>query len=122
MKKTLFSFIVLGIKKSNLNKMGELFLDGLEQSLLIEDIPVEIIQKIMLEYASFELTKTDSNKMLGHMNDLVSLYSHIIYGRGGLKYCDVSKIMMRVNRTPQRTFKWHDSISVVRALFGLEMA
>lgn len=93
---------------------------GLEQSLLIEDIPLEIIQKIKLEYTSFELTKTDSNKMLGHMNDLVSLYSHIIYGRGGLKCCDVSKVIMRVNRTPQRTLQWFDSINALRELLGLE--
>lgn len=121
-EKTLFSFILYGLKKSNIDRLGEVFLVGLEQALEFEEIPSNLIKRIRLEYGLFQFTKTDSKKVLGNMNDLVSLYSHFIYYDGGLKSCDLTEIIMRINRTPQRNIEWGYSIDALRALFGLEKA
>ena len=119
-ERTLYSFILYGVKKLSVEKIGESFIAGLEQALEFEGIPSNIIKRIKLEYGMFEFTKTDSKKVLGNMNDLVSLYSHFVYYDGGLKNCDMTEVIMRINRTPQRNIGWDYSINTLRALFGLE--
>jgi hypothetical protein len=121
-ERTHYSFIIYGIKKSNVGKLSEIFVAGLEQSLTFEGLPSSIIKRISLEYGMCQFTKTDSKKVLGNMNDLVGMYSHSVYYNGDLKNCDLSDITLRINRTPQRNIKWEYSINVLRTLLGLEKA
>jgi len=119
-EKTLYSFIIYGIKKTNIEKLSEIFVTGLEQSLFFEGITSSIIKRMSLEYGLCQFTKTESKAVLGNMNNLVDLYSHWVYHDGGLKKCDLSEIILRINRTPQRNIGWEYSINVLRALLGLE--
>jgi len=50
------------------------------------------------------------------MNDLLSLYQHFITSDGGLDYCDLNEIMMRLNRTPQRNLDWCFSVEALHKL------
>jgi len=63
-----------------------------------------------------EITPTNSRKLLGNMNDLIYLYQSLITAEGGLTHCDMTSIIMNINRTPQRVLGWENSITVTKAL------
>ncbi len=50
------------------------------------------------------------------MNDLMSLYKHIVYMDGGLKYCDLTSIIHQINTTPQKNIGWGYSIDLAKEL------
>ncbi len=115
-EKTLLSFILYGVKKSNITNIHEVFLKALNQLLLIEGVDYPEINKLNNEYFNLEYTKTNNKSILGNMNDLMSLYKHFIYSDGGLKFCDLNDIIKRINRTPQRNIGWGNSINLAKEL------
>ena len=115
-ERTLLSFIIFGVKKASFKKMNNIFINGLTQLLEIENFSNEAIEKVTNEYADLEYTKTESKKVLGNMNDLMSLYQHYIYSDGGLKECSVGEIILQINRTPQRNIGWSNSITVTKEI------
>ncbi len=115
-ERTLLSFILYGIKKSNIADMHEMFLKALNQLLLMEGADYPIIDKLNNEYFNLKYTKTNSKQLLGNMNDLMSLYKHFIYSDGGLRYCDLTEIIHRINRTPQKNIDWGYSIDLAKEL------
>lgn len=50
------------------------------------------------------------------MNDLIYLYQSSITAEGGLANCDMTSIIMNINRTPQRVLDWENSITLTKAL------
>jgi len=117
-EKTLLSFILFGIKKSNVKKTPEMFLNGLDQVLTIEGFSIEQINKVFDGYEVFEFTKTTSKSSLGNMNDLVSLYKHSILYQGGFKCTNIGELILKINRTPQKKLGWSNSIEIVRELLS----
>ena len=115
-ERTFLSFIIFGIKKSNVQKMPEVFLRGLDQVLTLEGFDTSEIDRVFGGYQTIEFTKTDSRRLLGNMNDLTSLYRYFILSDGGFNYCNLNEIISKINRTPQRNLGWSMSIEVVRDL------
>ena len=115
-ERTLLSFILYGIKKSNIANIHEMFLKALNQLLLMEGVDYPVIDKLNNEYFNLKYTKTNSKQVLGNMNDLMSLYKHIIYIDGGLKHCDLTDIIHRINATPQKNIGWGYSIDLAKEL------
>ena len=115
-ERTLLSFILYGIKKSNTPRIHEIFLKALNQLLLLEGFDFKTINKINDEYLDLEFTKTNSRSLLGNMNDLTENYKCSIYTNGGLQHCDLTATIHRINRMPQRNIGWEYSIDVAREL------
>lgn len=115
-ERTLLSFILYGVKKSNIANMHEMFLKALNQLLLMEGVDYPVIDKLNNEYLNLEYTKTNSKQILGNMNDLMSLYKHFIYSDGGLNDCDLTDIICQINRTPQRNIGRGYSIGLAKEL------
>jgi hypothetical protein len=115
-ERTLLSFILYGVKKSNIANIHEMFLKALNQLLLMEGVDYPVIDKLNNEYLELKYTKTNSKQVLGNMNDLMSLYKHIIYMDGGLKYCDLTDIIHQINTTPQKNIGWAYSIDLAKEL------
>jgi hypothetical protein len=115
-EKTLLSFIVFGVRKSNIDKTPEIFLNGLDHLLVLECFEPGEIKRAFQGYESLEFTKTNSRKVLGNMNDLIDMYRYHILYEGGFRSADIGSTIMRVNRTPQRNLGWSSSIDMVRDL------
>ncbi len=115
-ERTLLSFILYGIKKSNVANIHEMFLKSLNQLLLMEGVDYLVIDKLNNEYLHLEYTKTNNKQVLGNMNDLMSLYKHFIYSDGGFKCCDLTGIIHRINKTPQKNIGWGFSIDLAKEL------
>jgi hypothetical protein len=115
-EKTLLSFILFGNKKSNAKNVPEMFLIGLGQLLIIEGFEQNKVDKILNEYQSYEFTKTISKSILGSINGLVDLYKHSILYQGGFEYADIGKIVLQMNRVPQKNLGWTNSIKIVKEI------
>jgi hypothetical protein len=62
--------------------------------------------------------KITDRKALGNMNDLIFMYKHMILSDGGLEYCNLSEIIGKINRIPQRNIGWGYSINKAKELLG----
>lgn len=110
------SFIVFGVKKSNCSDLREIFLRGLEQLLLTEDVSVYRTRMVIEQYKAIRYAKTDSRSALGNLNDVVFSYKVNILDRGGFSHCNIGEIIQNINRTPQRNLGWRYSINAMHEL------
>ena len=101
--KTLTSFIIIGVKKDDFDKLTRAFLAGVAQVLLLLGVTKDKVAQILTDYHEIEITKTASRRILGVMNDLVNHYKSHVQLRGGLKYSDLDEIIFLTNDIPQRT-------------------
>jgi len=115
-ERTLLSFVLTGVKKTKAKDAVESFPIGLEQLLNFEDVDGNSIELVIQDCCNIEITPTNSRKLLGNMNDLIYLYQSLITAEGGLANCDMTSIIMNINRTPQRVLDWENSITVTKAL------
>ncbi len=115
-EKTLLSFIIYGVKKSNLERFPVALIYGLEQLLTLEGFEKDEVERAFIGYDKLEYTKTASRSVIGNMNDLVYFYKSLVESEGGLKEASVGEIIFKVNRIPQRNLDWANSIKVVREL------
>ena len=114
--KTLYSFILYGLRKDNANKLPELFINGLVQLLKVDGFKdAEIVQLLGAEI-EVEFTKTNSRKVLGNINDLIFHYQCLVGDAGGFEQADVDNFIHRLNRMPQRNIGWGYSIDAVKEL------
>lgn len=117
-ERTLLSFVIFGIKKSNVQHMPEVFMRGLTQLLMLEEFRQVEIERALAGYETLEIGRTDSRRLLGNMNDLMALYRHHILWEGGFRSCDLNAIFKRMNRAPQRNLGWVFSIDMARELLA----
>ncbi|HEY5603546.1 MAG TPA: hypothetical protein VIM41_10580 [Gammaproteobacteria bacterium] len=117
-EQTRLSFIIYGIRKDNIKNFPIIFLNGVEQLLVLEGISDSAIDKVLDEYSQIFVTKTTNKSLLGNMNDLVNLYTHFVLSSGGLKHADLMDIIARINRTPQRNIGWSNSAEAVKELLA----
>jgi len=115
-ERTLLSFVLTGVKKTKAKEALESFPIGLSQLLTFEAIDSGAIESLIQDSSKIEITATNSRKLLGNMNDLIYLYQSLITAEGGLGHCDMTSIIMKINRTPQRVLDWGNSITVTKAL------
>lgn len=115
-EKTLYSFMLFGVRKDNIQNIKEVFANGLTQLLKIDGFTENEIKELMFGYDHIKFTKTNSKKILGNLNDITQLYKVSIYEAGGFKYCDVGDIIYKFNRMPQKNIGWGYAIDAVKAL------
>jgi len=113
---SLLSFVIFGIKKSNLVSFPEPFIKGFDQLLCLEGFDAQSLVKALTGYDEIQYTKTASKSVLGNLNNITNMYKHIIRMKGGLQHTDIGEVIFRVNRMPQRNLDWKCSIEVVNEL------
>ena len=109
----LYSFVVLGVRKADLDRIAEVFVTNLRQNLTYEGIPTDLIDRIALEYREAAIAQTDNRSVLGSMNDLAWHLKHYVYDAGGIESCDVWAINGKLNQIPQRPLGWKFSAEVI---------
>ena len=98
--KTLFSLLVVGVKKADLRRFDDLFRDVLFKNIRSMDIMPDHVNQIMDETLQFILGKTNNRSVLGTMNDHISsTIFHVAYD-GGYQHIDVNGLTRRINETP----------------------
>ena len=98
--RTLFNFIAVGVKKPQLRELGALFMMNLSRALLEEEISLDILNGILAEYKYLDYAATNSQSILGSLNDLAFHYKRYIQEAGGVASAPISNITQRLNRMP----------------------
>lgn len=114
--KTLYSFVLYGLRKDNSNDFHNLFIKGLVQLLEFDGFSDKEIESLLSDYTEIEFTKTNSKQVLGNINDLIFHYQCLINDAGGLEFADLGEIIHRLNRMPQRNIGWGYSVDAVKGL------
>ena len=118
-ERTLLSFLLFGVKKSNAQALGDLFIAGLTQLLQLEGFSQPGIAQALGGCELVELSRTMNRKALGNLNNLARLYRWHILSEGGFKHCDLWQIISGLNRMPQRNIGWGYSIDLAKDLVAL---
>ena len=104
---TLLSFILYeGARPLSPITLPQMFLAGLTQLLEMRGFAEKSIAEATRHYHTGLFAKTDSRASLGSLNDLVGTYQWLVEAKGGLHSCNLSAIIMQVNKTPQRRLNW----------------
>lgn len=117
-EKTLYSFLVLGVKKADFKRFDELFTSNLRLNLENEGFREDVIEKVMGDYDRIDLGKTRDRSILGSMNDHAYHYKFYIHGEGGLSSCDILSLNKKINRTPMGALGYNYGIEEIRYLLG----
>lgn len=117
---TLLSFILFqGKKPVTFETLPTMMLAGLEQLLQMRGFSEDAIERALVHYHEGVFAKTDSRQDLGSLNDLVQRYQWIIESDGGLDHCDLTRIIMGINDTPQRRLGWANSWDMTQSKLQL---
>ena len=98
-EKTLFSFLVPGLKREQLRSLGEVFAENLSERLAAEGLE-KYEKKLLNDRNTITIAKTNSKSVLGSMNDLALQIEYHIKGYGGLENADLPRLNREINRVP----------------------
>lgn len=113
---TLLSFILLSGKvPMTPQRLPDMLIGGLVQLLQMRGLPGDAIARAIDPYIEFRYTKNDNRAAMGCMNDMVWRYQAMIDYMGGLERCDLTEIIFKMNKTPQRTIGWTNSWDVTES-------
>ncbi|OCH13421.1 hypothetical protein [Aliivibrio sp. 1S128] len=117
-EKTLFSFIIIGVRKEHIKTLRKHFLEGLCLQLKAEGISPQTVLAFSNNETVLQYAKTDNRSKVGSMTDLINLYSAWIESAGGLSEIDVVEMGMKLNRVPQTNLKLTYAIDELRYALG----
>jgi len=98
-EKTLYSFLIPNVKKTNLKNIVDEFLVNLSFNLQAEGFGLVVISKIMQGYQDIGFAKTASKKVLGSMNQIAFEWQVLVQMKEGLENIRVLEMNKEMNRT-----------------------
>jgi hypothetical protein len=97
---TLYSVFVPGLKKPELDHLGEVFGQWLFKSLLWEEFTQTQIERMLDTCRTIRFTRSSNRSVLGSMNDIRFQLEVYVAHDGGLANVDLADLHHRLNRTP----------------------
>ena len=116
--RTLYSILIPGVKKKDLDNFRELFALHLKMNIAKEGFRPSDVRMALEEYSEIEIAPTTSRSVLGSMNDLADQADFLVGRAGGLEKGDILAVNMMLNRIPMGAIKYRYSIDKVYELFG----
>ncbi len=111
--KTLFTFLIPGIKKSDLKEFKEIFIVNLKLNLSFMGIDQMYIKQICNEDDEFVISKTMSKSVLGSMNDYARLYKFNIEYKDGKLVGNILQINYEMNKIPMGAIGYSNGASML---------
>jgi len=116
-EKTLYSFLLPNVKKENLKNIVDDFLLNLNLNLQAEEIPIQVISRVMQEYTDIGFAKTASKQVLGSMNEFAFQYKHVIINHyGDIENIRILGVNKEINRIIMGGIKYLRPIESLREL------
>jgi len=110
---TLYSFVLIKIRKEHYKNIPKLFCAGLRQLLETDGFSKNDITHLMQGLDNLSYSKTHGKKILGTLNNLVYLYQDLIYEDGGLDYVNIGEMIHKFNRWPHKSIGYKFAIDAV---------
>ncbi len=118
--KTLFNFIVPGLKKEGFSQLETVFRNILQCVLSEEGFDEQLRNLIMEEYKNIAFAATNNRSVMGSMNDLAFNYQVQIESHGGINTVRLPEIITQLNRMPMKTLGYGYPVDALRSLYGLQ--
>ena len=118
--RTLFNFIVPGVKRAEIRKLDALFLSWLPSVLNGERLPGGLVEQIMAESAHVVYGSACDRSVLGSMNDLAFHYKFLVHDAGGVHSAEVPGIIRKLNHMPMRALQYILPVEELKALYGID--
>ncbi len=99
-EKTLFTFLIPGIKRSYLKDIKDLFINNLRLNLAFLGIDLSSIQEICEPYKEYTISKTSSKSVLGSMNDYARCFKAKIYYDNEQMIDNILQTNFEMNKMP----------------------
>ena len=116
--KTLVSLLVPGMRKAEFQTFTAVFHQQLFKLLNLEGLPQHQIAKMLNEYKSIKIGKTNNRSVLGSMNDLAFQAKYRIKVLGGLMSTDVAELNKALNRIPMSPLQCTYSIDELKSVLS----
>lgn len=113
---TLYSFMVYGVRKADLDDFGHFFMAYLGLNLEYEGFGDEIIEKVLKEDNQIGFGRTQSRSVLGSMNDLANQYWFYLKGHVDVSDFEMVQINQKINRTPMGPLGYAYGIEKLKAV------
>jgi hypothetical protein len=114
--KTLYSIILLDIKKADITNIGEILYKQLFRSLLQIGIKEEILTRFIPKPIKIIYSTTHDKRILGSMNDYAYQYKYTILAKGGIRNIDIDEIIHNVNETPMSLIGYNSGERLMRMM------
>ena len=117
-EKSLYTFLIPKVLKTNLKSIEEEFLIHFSYTLQIEGFGLEMINRVMQEYQEIGFAKTSNRKVLGSMNEFAFEYDYFIRREGGIENVRIFEINKHINTTIMGALKYKHPIEALRNLLN----
>lgn len=97
---SLFSFVVIGLKRPDFEQMDHVFGQAMFRTLRLFDFEQRHIEQLLDWSQQNSYTKTNNRSVLGSMNDMAFMVQHHIAYEDGLANVDLDELILRINQTP----------------------
>ena len=115
-EKTLFAFIIPGIKKADLKNIIELFIENLILNLNYIGVEQSVVKRIIDSYDEFELGKTLNRSVLGSMTDYAKCYKYQIQFEDGQLFENILELNSGMNEMPMGAIGYSNSKRMLQKL------
>ncbi|MCW8944108.1 MAG: hypothetical protein OQL27_04980 [Sedimenticola sp.] len=95
---SLFSVFVAGLKRSDFDRLDEVFGQAMFRTLRLFDFDQRQVEQLLDWGRHNSYTKTNSRSVLGSMNDMALHLQHHIAYEGGLSSVDLDGLHLRINQ------------------------
>ena len=107
---TLYSLVFYPVNKSFIKKFQFYFNEHLFKTMLADNIPQALIEKVLAIGDEIIFTKTDDRRVLGSMNDFKQHIEALADMHNGLKNCSIFNIQKMLNTMPMRMLEYQTPI------------
>ena len=118
-EETLFTFAAVGLRRPAFDRIGDVFRSRLRESLQEEGIPADQADKVLGEYESLPLGRTESRSILGSMNDLAHHLKWYMASERDLMPDALPSIQRRLNDMPMGAMEYSSGSRELRKRLGL---
>lgn len=108
--KTLFSFLVPGVKKKDYEDFHKLFTEHFYLNMIFSGYPENQVLDLISGFGEIKILKTISRSILGSMNDYAFQYDIHIYHNGGINNANILAIANQVNDAPMSALKYQNAL------------
>jgi hypothetical protein len=114
---TLFSIFLPGVRKSEFQKIKDIFGQVLFKSLIGESFSQTHVELFLEDFRNIQFSKTNNRSVLGSMTDLTFQIKFTVSTYGGLDNTDIVQLNHDLNRVPMSGIKEIHSIRELRVFF-----
>ena len=101
-EKTLYSFLIPQVVKSNLINIKNEFIAHLVFNLQKDGFGIDVINMVRQEYGEIGFARTANRSVIGSMNEFAFEYKFLIMRDGGIENTKILEVNTKINQIPMK--------------------